>query len=60
MSARRPGNGYWTSHLMDARLEDARFILAHGGSMAEAARRVGVPQATLEKELERHPEKEPA
>lgn len=43
------------SHRVEAGVEDARFLLANGVSIEEAARRVGWSVNTLRIQMERHP-----
>ena len=42
------------THVVEARIEDAQFLLDNGCEMEEVARRLGVKENTLIQELRRH------
>jgi hypothetical protein len=49
----KQGN-HWDDHLLDARRENARFLLEMGEPLDRIAKRLGVTLDSLEKLLERH------
>ena len=59
-SVKRKPSDSLGSHIIIARVEDARFMLAHGDDLSRVATRVGMTVNALEQALERakpHPDR---